>query len=214
MNAHDMLDEAALEMASLYALTSLPDDELEHYEAHLQVCVLCRQEVQSLKDAAAALTLLAPAVAPPPSLRAKVLSRFRQERDRRPGERASTTEQRPWQHWDADRPQGDLFFALGQESQWERTGFDGIDIRRLFVDPSHDRVTMLVRMAPGAAYPSHRHGSAEECYVISGDLRVGDTVMHTGDYQCARGGSEHPVQSTENGCLLFIVSSMHDELLT
>jgi len=37
--------------------------------------------------------------------------------------------------------------------------------------------------------------------------------MHAGDYQRVEVGSEHPVQSTENGCLLFIVSSLHDELL-
>ena len=75
-------------------------------------------------------------------------------------------------------------------------------------------VTMLIRMAPGTAYPAHRHGGAEECYVLEGDLHVGDDiVMHAGDYQRAEAGSTHPVQSTRGGCLLLLTSSLRDELV-
>jgi quercetin dioxygenase-like cupin family protein len=42
---------------------------------------------------------------------------------------------------------------------------------------------------------------------------VGDLVLRTGDYQCVPAGSVHGVQSTASGCLLLIVSSMHDELI-
>ena len=37
--------------------------------------------------------------------------------------------------------------------------------------------------------------------------------MRAGDYQRAAGGSQHPWQSTRDGCLLLIVSGLHDELL-
>ena len=59
----------------------------------------------------------------------------------------------------------------------------------------------------------HHHGGAEECYVLEGDLRTGDVWMHAGDYQHAAAGSVHPVQSTVQGCLLLIHSSLQDELL-
>jgi anti-sigma factor ChrR (cupin superfamily) len=73
---------------------------------------------------------------------------------------------------------------------------------------------MLVRMAPGSSYPPHLHASSEECFVVEGDLHVGDDlVMNAGDYQRAHGGSVHPVQYTEGGCVLFIMSSLHDELI-
>jgi quercetin dioxygenase-like cupin family protein len=72
---------------------------------------------------------------------------------------------------------------------------------------------MLVRMEPGSSYPGHVHGGPEECYVISGDLRVGDSLhMRAGDYQRVAAGMTHPVQSTDEGCLLLITSSLHDEL--
>ena len=100
----------------------------------------------------------------------------------------------------------------GTEARWESTVYDGVEVRRLFVDEKADRVTMLVRMAPGASYPPHRHAGTEECYVLSGDLRVSDhLVMRAGDYQRAPAGSHHGVQSTENGCLLLVRCSLHDE---
>ena len=68
-------------------------------------------------------------------------------------------------------------------------------------------------MAPGTSYPGHRHAGVEECYVLEGDLRVGDLVMRAGDYQRAAIGSVHGVQSTEGGCLLLVLMSDRDERL-
>jgi quercetin dioxygenase-like cupin family protein len=71
---------------------------------------------------------------------------------------------------------------------------------------------MLVRMAPGSEYPGHRHAGAEECYVLQGDIWVGDVHMRRGDYQRAPAGSRHPVQTTDEGCVLLLVSSLSDEI--
>jgi len=49
--------------------------------------------------------------------------------------------------------------------------------------------------------------------VLEGVLNVGDLRMKAGDHQRAAAGSAHVVQSTDSGCLLFIVSSLRDELL-
>ena len=72
---------------------------------------------------------------------------------------------------------------------------------------------MLVRMAPGSSWPPHRHAGPEECYVLEGDIDVGGTRMTAGSYQRVTAGSEHPRQSTIDGCLLLLISSLHDELL-
>ena len=86
------------------------------------------------------------------------------------------------------------------------------DARRLFVDHAAQRVTMMVRMEPGSSYPAHRHAQAEECFVLSGDLWTGSVRLLAGDYQRAEQGSRHPVQSTEGGCVLLLVSSLGDAL--
>lgn len=86
-------------------------------------------------------------------------------------------------------------------------------MRRLSIDEPADRLTVLIRMAAGSSYPPHRHGGPEECYVIAGDLTTGDIKMRAGDYKLAHAGSIDGAQSTQNGCLLLIVSSLRDELL-
>ena len=74
-------------------------------------------------------------------------------------------------------------------------------------------MTAMFRMAAGTSYPEHIHDGPEECYVLEGDLHVGDRmVMHAGDYQRATPGSEHDEQWTEGGCLLLVTSSLSDEL--
>lgn len=121
-----------------------------------------------------------------------------------------------WKGWAAQMSSSDrdpfTYLAAGQ-GRFEPTSMPGVEARRLFVDADHDRVTMLVRMAPGTSYPAHVHGGAEECLVISGDLRIGALHMRSGDFQRAEAGSTHVVQSTDEGCVLLIVSSLHDEML-
>ncbi len=118
-----------------------------------------------------------------------------------------------WKNWASRFDAKDLIVQRRDEGRWEKTGVEGVEVKQLFVDPKRDYVTMLVRMQAGASYPSHRHNGFEECYVLQGDLSVGEMTLRTGDYQRAEGGSVHVVQSTTDGCLLFIVSSQHDELL-
>lgn len=119
-----------------------------------------------------------------------------------------------WKNWKhpAAGP-SDFFLQRSSEGEWEPTAAPGVEVKKLFVDEKRKYATMLVRMAAGTAYPGHRHAGFEECYVLQGDLHVGNIVMHSGDYQRAEGGSIHGVQKTEHGCLLFIVSSLEDELL-
>lgn len=118
-----------------------------------------------------------------------------------------------WKQWMPDDPNEDISINLESENRWESTGVDGIEIRRLFVDKDRNQMTALVRMAAGTAYPRHIHDTAEECLVLEGDLRAGDYHFREGDYHRMAAGSKHGVQSTENGCLLLIISSLTDELI-
>ena len=68
-------------------------------------------------------------------------------------------------------------------------------------------------MAPGSSYPCHVHNGPEQCLVLEGDLLVEDDLLGPGDYQWAEVGSRHGIQSTKQGCLLLITSSMTDEFI-
>jgi len=221
MNWHEFLDDDLRDLASLYVLDALSGDEARVYRLHLPGCDVCRNEVDSLAITAGRLTLAAPAIAPPPELWSRILDRVRGSRAQ-----AHAPAQRPnqvWKNWattdaetdtetDRARPDG-ILYGANDPAGFEATGIDGILVRRLAVDRAKDQVTMIVRMAAGTAYPAHRHGGAEECFVLEGDLRVGDRLLRGGDFQRAEAGSLHPIQSTDGGCVLLIVSSTTDELL-
>lgn len=57
-----------------YVVNALDPAELDEFEAHLAVCPTCSREVVEFCETAAELSLLATVAAPPPSLRASVLS--------------------------------------------------------------------------------------------------------------------------------------------
>jgi quercetin dioxygenase-like cupin family protein len=170
-------------------------------------------EVRSLRDAAAGLAASGPRQKPRrdlwPEIHARVTSG---EKAPQPaGETAGNSQL--WKRWPAG-PVAESWVLAAQDGSFEATDIEGIAVRRLFVDEEGDRVTMLVRMAPGTVYPAHRHGGAEECYVLAGDLAIGDELaLRSGDYQRMDAGSVHAVQATRGGCLLLIASSRHDELL-
>ncbi|MEK7408982.1 MAG: cupin domain-containing protein [Acidobacteriota bacterium] len=188
------------EQAALYVLGVLEPAEVRAFEEHLGDCAVCETEVRGFEETASLLPLALPKRRPHPRVRDTLLARTAAE----PGPQV-------WKGWTATAA-SDLHVVRGGGGGWKPV-LEGVTAKQLYVDPVTRFVTMLVRMEPGAAYPPHRHGGAEQCLVLEGDLEVGDLVLHTGDYQCADSGSIHDVSRTVNGCLLLIVSSPHDQLL-
>jgi anti-sigma factor ChrR (cupin superfamily) len=192
--------EQGQEQALFYSIGALDQAEKEAFERHLEEgCRSCLTELREFQAVAFGLALTAPAQAPSKDVRLRLLSRANESRQ-------------VWKEWNAG-PSSPLLTLRSDEGEWQATGFEGVSVRRLSVDNQRGTASMLVRMAAGSSYPRHRHGGAEECFVIQGDLHVAGMILHAGDYQRAASDSVHGVQSTENGCTLFIMSSLHDELL-
>jgi anti-sigma-K factor RskA len=68
------------ELTAPYALHALEEHEVRSFEEHLRDCERCRDEVAMLRGAAASLAHDAPATAPPPELRERILATARAER--------------------------------------------------------------------------------------------------------------------------------------
>ena len=100
----------------------------------------------------------------------------------------------------------EIIILRGPDVEWSNTEVEGVQTRNLFLDREHNRLTLLVRMAPGASYTDHDHDGIEECMVIEGDLRIAGTILHGGDYLRTPIGARHGVPSTENGCLLLVTT--------
>lgn len=231
------LDTDALELAALYALSALSSPEMEAVERDYQGHAAFWSEVRSLRDAAAGLAEAGPRARPRRDLWPEIRARVAPGSAARSTDVGLSAQREPaqvWKQWRAGATRAPSVVSAAGDEAFEATGFPGVRVRRLAVDQDAERVTMLVRMDPGTAYPAHRHGGVEECYVVAGDLWIGDDVgasaaganaagasaagmpaveMHAGDYQRMEKGSRHPVQSTRGGCLLLVTSSRHDELL-
>lgn len=80
---------------------------------------------------------------------------------------------------------------------------DGVCIKVL---REHDGVlSYLLRLAPGASLPAHRHPADEECIVLEGSLQVGTrTEVGPGGYHLAHQGALHARISTRAGATIFL----------
>jgi anti-sigma factor ChrR (cupin superfamily) len=54
------------------------------------------------------------------------------------------------------------------EPEWEEVA-PGISCKLLATDTEKARVTMVIRLAPGATYPPHIHSGIEELYLLHGE---------------------------------------------
>ncbi len=185
--------------AALYAVGALRGEEARDFEAHLATgCSVCTEEVRSLSAVANEILRSVSPQIPRASLRARVLDRIAADRA-------------------AAEPSvfalNGLLFARAAQLPWEPGRTPAISKKVLFRDPERGYATWLVRMAPGSVYPPHRHGDAEELYLLEGDLLVSGVLMQAGDYCHAERGSEHRDVSTRDGCLFLALTSEHNELL-
>ncbi|MGH8188448.1 MAG: cupin domain-containing protein [Steroidobacteraceae bacterium] len=179
------------ELVSAYALRALPSAEAMAVEAHLSTCSRCRQELDTLRpiiDSFAAWPI--DVLRPSSSLWDRLLDRI------------------------APRPQGGPTLSARQswsEPEWEEAA-PGISCKLLSSDPDRDRVSMLVRLAPGVAYPPHSHAGVEELHLLDGELWIDDRKLYPGDYNRAEPGTADRRVWSETGCTCLLITSPSDVL--
>jgi anti-sigma factor ChrR (cupin superfamily) len=96
------------------------------------------------------------------------------------------------------------------EGGWSGAGVPGVDVRKLFRDRETGRTTVMIRMAPGARFPAHRHGDHEQCLVLSGDIRWGELVYREGDFVVMEKGTSHPEIYSKDGNVLLLVAGANE----
>jgi len=94
---------------------------------------------------------------------------------------------------------------------WQDAGA-GISYQLLARDAERAHVSMLVRLAPGAAYPPHTHAGVEELYLLDGELWIDDKKVRPGEYNRADAGSSDQRVWSETGCTCVLLTSTADIL--
>jgi quercetin dioxygenase-like cupin family protein len=165
---------------------ALDTDERQALRASLETLAAEeRGHVSSLYDLGVGLAAAAGAVIPPRSLRQTVLARLVEPTN---------------------------YTITAQEGAWLDLGLPGIRAKILALDRARDVVTLLVRAQPGARYPPHHHSAPEECYVISGSVRIGGRILRAGDFHHAEGGTDHGEIGSDDGAEVLLVASATDYL--
>lgn len=174
---------------SLYALRALPSSEVRLLEAHLTSCPECQRELESLRPVMDALASSPGEILRPPD---SMWGRLAERVGADAGDEARPHDVPAW-----------------REPEWEDVA-PGISCKLLATDTEHDRVSMLVRLAPDTAYPPHRHAGREELFLLDGELWIEDRKLYPGDYNRAEPGSADKRVWSETGCTCVLITSPSD----
>jgi len=91
--------------------------------------------------------------------------------------------------------------------EWQKTRFDGCEVKPLLFDRSTGLVTALMRFAPGAVLPDHQHVKIEQTYVLEGKLvdkegAAKGLEVTAGEFVWREPGSRHVACTPEGGLML------------
>jgi len=191
MSSSGKHDRSHAERLSLYALQTLPAGEVPEVEAQIAACAKCRHGLEVLRAVVDCFASWPTAVLRPPKpLWGRLADRV-----------ATETAQEPL----APAPR------RSAEPEWQRVA-PGISVKLLSTDAETHRVSMLVRLEPGADYPPHRHAGVEELHLLDGELVIDDRKLHPGDYSRAEAGSVDRRIWSETGCTCLLITSAEDVL--
>ena len=179
------------ELACAYALQILPTSEVGETEAHIASCADCRRELESLRPVVNRfVSWPTDMLRPTTSLQGRLAVRIAEETGKqlvRP----------PAPQW--------------SEPEWEEVA-PGIECKLLATDTERHRVSMLVRLAPGASYPGHTHAGVEELHLLDGELWIDERKLYPGDYNYGAPGTGDERVWSETGCTCLLVTSTKDIL--
>ncbi len=94
---------------------------------------------------------------------------------------------------------------------WGPMPYPGVERKLLYADAS-GRQTMLIRMAPGARLPDHRHQGVEQSFVLEGTLIDEDAACTAGNFVWRKPGSVHTAW-TPDGCVVLAIFERPNEFL-
>jgi quercetin dioxygenase-like cupin family protein len=201
-----MTTEQEQELASLYVAGAATAEEHRAFEAALRDNPVLRELVRSLQQAASLLAIAAPSVSLPPELRNKVLHRIDAEiTSSKPKSAPATTQ--------SHRRPGFQFVGADDSRGWKALPLPGAWIKLLSLERDRGYAVLLGRLEAGVRYPAHIHAGAEEIYILTGDLHVGDRALGPGDFHHADAGTAHPVNYSIEGCTLLAVLPSEHELV-
>jgi anti-sigma factor ChrR (cupin superfamily) len=191
MSTHDANRCEQSEVTCAYAAQALAPSEIAAAEAHIAACPDCQRELESLRPVVDGFVRWPTDVLrPTKSLQARLAHCIAEETGKEP--------------------------VLPPEPQWCEPEWQqvapGIECKLLATDTERHRVSMLVRLAPGASYPAHTHAGVEELHLLDGELWIDEKKLFPGDYNYGAPGAGDERVWSETGCTCVLITSTRDIL--
>jgi anti-sigma factor ChrR (cupin superfamily) len=175
-----------------FAIGALSASEAVQFATHLVECTPCRRDVETLRPIMASFVHWpSDVLRPSASLWDRLAARLERTADAPP---VAATSRAPVRRF-----------------EWKEVA-PGISCKVLATDLVNDRVSMLVRLAPGTDYPPHTHAGLEELHLLDGELWINDRKLYPGDYNRAQPGTSDIRVWSETGCTCVLITSPSDEL--
>ena len=97
---------------------------------------------------------------------------------------------------------------------FRQTRYPGVSIHFYYSDRQSGHAAVMIRMEPGASYPSHRHRGAEEVLILSGGFRDQNGSYRAGEFARFEDGSHHHPVALDEGepCVFFAIAQEGIEL--
>ena len=179
------------ELVNAYTLQVLPASEAPAIQVHIVSCPDCRRELESLRPVVDRfVSWPTDVLRPTPTLQTRLALRIAEETGTPP----VLPSVRRW-----------------SEPEWEQVA-PGIECKLLATDTARHRVSMLVRLAPGASYPGHTHAGVEELHLLDGELWIDERKLFPGDYNYGAPGAGDERVWSETGCTCVLITSTKDVL--
>ena len=167
--------------AAEYVLGTLPEDERAAFASDMDRDPGVRALVDAWEERLGALDDLKDAVEPSPGVFAAIAARL-----------------------DEPIPLAEASVTVRADDDLWVTVREGLEKKHLFRDEEKGIESFLLRYAPGTQVSAHLHTSVEECYLLEGDLTLGDVEMKPGDFHAALPGTEHGTGHSVGGAVLLV----------
>lgn len=190
------------DLAAVHALGALDGEDARTFLERLTADPAAQNEFRSFQAVAEGLARSV-AVPPPAGLKETILRRAAVARARAEAAKRIEGLIPPGQD-------GLGFLKGAAEADWIPLQVPGAFVKLLSFDPTTRYAVVLGKLEPGSRYPEHTHVQAEDIFMLSGDLHVGNETIHAGDFHHAESGSRHGVNWSETGCTLLAVLSQED----
>ncbi|BAY30062.1 anti-ECFsigma factor, ChrR [Nostoc carneum NIES-2107] len=184
-----MKQEEFDELAASYALNILAQADFPILEEAIANSPELESELAALTEVAAALAYSAPSVPMAANLKARLFERINNE-----------TSMTALQEKAAD-------------VEWQAYTIPGVMVGTLYQDNEKREIACFVRSVANIRFPKHQHAENEEIVVLEGDLIVDGEIYQAGDRIYSLPNTVHQPE-TQQGCLLFLKTSLDDQIIT